>query len=715
MRTQKISGEKVVASLGGTSFMTETGKVIQGDWTVGDYAPVVFDKPSRRYLPVWKRHLEQKATKTVREEEGGAEPPITYPVIGVMAQHMKLINHETIFFESQDKDKLEHIYIDLMDVLIYDEFAGCRMIKLCEDEAWAGLIVFHQHNEPYQATGGTYRVVVFRATTPVVPEVRWNKPSGYDTEYPPQGKYRKYNFEYKTFTVPDWLNATQRAFALPVEKTFSRTITNFDIWTTTAFDSFYTHTPHGRFGCGWHVDEFWCEYDSTWKPCGVYIDMGMPLGTVYRDPISGEYGFYGQHSCECWGVYYCGDVGQSHSCIGEQSTFYYSDFGNTLIVGTPHVASWDENAFVYIIGARVWWNNTPFQDRPFANIKYELVASTKVHITVPLTVKYTNSFSPGAGDCAIYQSRILPPGGEHVAWEGDYWGYDLQLVVRTQGVTWGAPEDPIGYTAWHILPLPLADSYQTVLNFGGCRLFWNAGGILKGEERINNLYECFFTAEGVPVYLFSTFFAAGYYGYGGPEMPDEYKNKEGVYAKFPNEDAILIADNDYTNEKEGEFKDIYDYLAPIWYRPGTFYTHTMQKGFGINGRKMLRTVANNMLYRCGSKLYKKQDRGTVWDPKSPPMTSEINGYVFVNNAFGPVSKEMVLGWNNIRVPVCDSTFFFDYNSWPWFAVVTLVGKQKDRPNIGGVSKFLTNDYDTMSFGTGYLQADYSVRMQPQQG
>lgn len=55
---QDIRTEKVLASLGCCSFITESGIVIEGNYRKGEYAPVVYDKSSHRYLGVWKTHRD---------------------------------------------------------------------------------------------------------------------------------------------------------------------------------------------------------------------------------------------------------------------------------------------------------------------------------------------------------------------------------------------------------------------------------------------------------------------------------------------------------------------------------------------------------------------------------------------------------------------------------------------------------------------------------
>jgi hypothetical protein len=67
---QDLQTEKVIANLGGTSFLTDSGKVIEGNYKVGDYAPVIFDKSSLRYLPAWKKERDEKQPVKPVEEEG---------------------------------------------------------------------------------------------------------------------------------------------------------------------------------------------------------------------------------------------------------------------------------------------------------------------------------------------------------------------------------------------------------------------------------------------------------------------------------------------------------------------------------------------------------------------------------------------------------------------------------------------------------------------
>lgn len=56
---QQIWQEKVLSRLR-DSFVTESGKVIEGNYDPGDYAPIIFDERSKRFLPVYKKKVHNR-------------------------------------------------------------------------------------------------------------------------------------------------------------------------------------------------------------------------------------------------------------------------------------------------------------------------------------------------------------------------------------------------------------------------------------------------------------------------------------------------------------------------------------------------------------------------------------------------------------------------------------------------------------------------------
>lgn len=73
-RSQHIWSEKVIAELGAASFMTETGKVIEGNYQIGDMAPVIFDRASLRYLAAWETRKDQTPKALIKTEEEAPRP-----------------------------------------------------------------------------------------------------------------------------------------------------------------------------------------------------------------------------------------------------------------------------------------------------------------------------------------------------------------------------------------------------------------------------------------------------------------------------------------------------------------------------------------------------------------------------------------------------------------------------------------------------------------
>ena len=56
---QRFEYDEVVAELGGSSFMTKRGLVVEGDYRIGEKVLLVFDKASKRYLPTYHRKRDK--------------------------------------------------------------------------------------------------------------------------------------------------------------------------------------------------------------------------------------------------------------------------------------------------------------------------------------------------------------------------------------------------------------------------------------------------------------------------------------------------------------------------------------------------------------------------------------------------------------------------------------------------------------------------------
>lgn len=72
---QKYEHDDVIAELGGSSFMTKRGYVIEGNYQIGDHVMLVYDELGKRYLPVYKRRKEI-AGKTGKPEIEKEKPPV---------------------------------------------------------------------------------------------------------------------------------------------------------------------------------------------------------------------------------------------------------------------------------------------------------------------------------------------------------------------------------------------------------------------------------------------------------------------------------------------------------------------------------------------------------------------------------------------------------------------------------------------------------------
>jgi hypothetical protein len=169
---QDIHAEKVIANLGGTSFMTETGKVIEGNYRVGEYAPVIYDKTSLRYLPVWKKSVDLPIVTPIRHEEMAAKIIIeTFPYL--MAQYTFKYGEKRIYFALLGARKTNsgiHFFIDLTDIEGMGPWEYVAFLRVVEDRADMGVIIFRQTN-PYPPVGTNYyRAVAFVVKGKCVPE-----------------------------------------------------------------------------------------------------------------------------------------------------------------------------------------------------------------------------------------------------------------------------------------------------------------------------------------------------------------------------------------------------------------------------------------------------------------------------------------------------------------------------------------------------------------
>jgi len=148
---QNITQEKVIARLGGTSFLTDTGKVIEGDYTVGEYAPVIFDKMACRFIPVWKKDVgigEPIAKRVEDEYAGGSYTVYLYgSVVRYDAEENK------IFWETVSQN--DNYYIDLDGVVVNSE--ETLMLRVVEYRSTAGVLI-------YKDTSDYYWVVKFELT-----------------------------------------------------------------------------------------------------------------------------------------------------------------------------------------------------------------------------------------------------------------------------------------------------------------------------------------------------------------------------------------------------------------------------------------------------------------------------------------------------------------------------------------------------------------------
>jgi hypothetical protein len=195
-RLQDISSERVIAELAGTSFMTETGKVIEGNYQVGDIAPVVFDRHSKRYLAVWKTRRDEPIKFQKIEDE---LPSVT--VLSASFVLAKFVLSEwKIFFTVLGEDPLtstKHRYIDLStihDTLTIGMFLNPYVLRLIEDRAYLGALILFD-KDPYKSnmsediTSGV--VIKFKVGTKIAPAVSVTY-GGY--------KYWKYEFDYRFIT-----------------------------------------------------------------------------------------------------------------------------------------------------------------------------------------------------------------------------------------------------------------------------------------------------------------------------------------------------------------------------------------------------------------------------------------------------------------------------------------------------------------------------------
>lgn len=193
----RIEYDEVLSELGGNSFMTKGGLVIEGNCRVGDKVPLIFDRKSRRYLPMYGK----KAESTFMLPE---EVPVEGKAIRTTG-HMTAVVYDKkqkkIFVEIQDVDRF---YIDVSQTVDIKE---PWYLAVLEDNPTVGALLFKTGSDimsnPYVKS---FLVLKFKLTTLDL--------GGDVVTYGfPVKQWKKYNFEYQ---VSDPQEAQISTVALPL-------------------------------------------------------------------------------------------------------------------------------------------------------------------------------------------------------------------------------------------------------------------------------------------------------------------------------------------------------------------------------------------------------------------------------------------------------------------------------------------------------------------
>ena len=182
-RLQDITAERVSAELGGEMFMTETGKTIEGNYKVGELAPVIFDKDSLRFLPAYRDKVESASETTKADEDGYAKKNMISPPIGVVVTWNP--GMQTINFTARAPN--DNRYIDLTGVVLGNIWGFA--VSVLECNPYIGAILYKGRGTGVD--GSELRVLKFKLTTKADPEVI-------------VGGHAKYNYVHSWTILPFW-------------------------------------------------------------------------------------------------------------------------------------------------------------------------------------------------------------------------------------------------------------------------------------------------------------------------------------------------------------------------------------------------------------------------------------------------------------------------------------------------------------------------------
>jgi len=134
-RLQNVWYEKVLSRLR-DHFVTETGKVIEGNYDVGELAPIIFDRRFRTYLPAYKEKIQQPVPDPVTKADDVKRRrplPMVFPVVA-----LAIVDQDKIYFRCQDPpDPSYHFYIDVSGLVAGSYYH----LRLIEDRAHLGVLM----------------------------------------------------------------------------------------------------------------------------------------------------------------------------------------------------------------------------------------------------------------------------------------------------------------------------------------------------------------------------------------------------------------------------------------------------------------------------------------------------------------------------------------------------------------------------------------------
>jgi hypothetical protein len=164
---QRFESDEVIAELGGSSFMTKRGLVVEGNYQVGDHVLLVFDRVAKRYLPVFKRKTTNIRALLVERGETGAgvkktlwcevellDVPVTVPPMkwysqGIGPGELEDIDYFKTYYRVVNQGNCQECTEDF-SICTKEELSGPQAGTLCTPFKFGGISLPHKVSDPPQ-------------------------------------------------------------------------------------------------------------------------------------------------------------------------------------------------------------------------------------------------------------------------------------------------------------------------------------------------------------------------------------------------------------------------------------------------------------------------------------------------------------------------------------------------------------------------------------